>query len=103
MASVLYGAGLRLTECARLRVKDVDFTQRMITVRDGKGRKDRVTVLPEKLGEPLTAHLQRMRSQHELDLRTGAGSVELPQAMAEKYPRASATPGEMAELVMSSW
>jgi len=89
MASLLYGAGLRLMECARLRVKDVDFAERVITVRDGKGSKDRVTVLPERLGEPLTAYLQRTRSQHELELRTGAGSVELPQAMAVKYPRAA--------------
>ena len=88
MAGLMYGAGLRLLECARLRVKDLDFTRGEITVRDGKGQKDRVTVLPAKLGPPLQAHLERVRRQHEADLRAGLGSVELPDALERKYPRA---------------
>ncbi len=88
MASLLYGGGLRLMECARLRVKDIDFTRGEITVRDGKGRKDRVTVLPARLQAPLRLHLERVREQHREDLAAGAGSVELPDALARKYPRA---------------
>jgi len=89
MASLMYGAGLRLLECARLRVKDIDFERREITVRDGKGRKDRVTVLPESLGPPLKAHLERVRRWHNRDLDAGAGHVELPDALERKYPLAS--------------
>jgi integrase len=88
MASLLYGAGLRLLECCRLRVKDVDLVKREIVVRDGKGGKDRVTLLPEKVAEPLRAHLEMVRKQHEADLASGAGSVELPWAIERKYPRA---------------
>jgi integron integrase len=88
MASLMYGAGLRLLECARLRVKDIDFTRGEISVRDGKGRKDRVTMLPDVLKEPLRSHLDRVRRQHLLDLRAGSGSVALPGALARKYPRA---------------
>jgi integron integrase len=88
MASLLYGAGLRLLECARLRVKDVDFHRREITVRSGKGDKDRVTLLPRKVTRPLEAHLGRVRQQHQLDLKRGLGSVWLPHALARKYPRA---------------
>ena len=88
MASLLYGAGLRLLECARLRVKDVDLERREIVVRDGKGGKDRVTLLPESLHDPLRAHLERMRRQHQSDLAGGTGSVELPTALERKYPRA---------------
>jgi integron integrase len=88
MASLLYGSGLRVLECARLRVKDVDFSRGEITVRDGKGQKDRVTVLPAKLTESLRRHVERVRRQHEADLAVGAGSVELPDALARKYPRA---------------
>ena len=88
MASLLYGAGLRLLECCRLRVKDVDLVKRGIVVRDGKGGKDRVTLLPEKVAEPLRAHLRMVRKQHEADLAGGAGSVELPWAVERKYPRA---------------
>lgn len=87
MASLLYGAGLRLLECCRLRVKDVDLERREIKVRDGKGAKDRVTILPAKVVEPLAAHLEPRRHQHEDDLRRGAGSVELPTALERKYPR----------------
>ncbi|MFH1679542.1 MAG: integron integrase [Candidatus Eisenbacteria bacterium] len=88
MASLLYGAGLRLLECARLRVKDVDFARREITVRDGKGRKDRITMLPAATMKPLQAHLERVRGRHEADLRKGLGSVELPDALERKFPRA---------------
>lgn len=88
MASLLYGAGLRLMECARLRVKDIDFERREITVRDGKGKKDRITMLPESLREPLSIHLRKTKAQHDEDLRRGRGSVELPDALQRKYPRA---------------
>ena len=89
MASLLYGAGLRLLECARLRVKDVDFELREIVVRDGKGRKDRITLLPIGLKRPLHEHLVRVRLQHERDLLTGRGLVTLPDALRRKYPSAS--------------
>ena len=89
MATLLYGAGLRLLECCRLRVKDMDFDRREITVRDGKGGKDRVTLLPERTAAPLAAHVERVRRQHEGDLRAGNGSVELPAALERKYPRAA--------------
>ena len=88
MASLLYGAGLRLLECCRLRVKDVDLVKRKIVVRDGMGGKDRVTLLPGKVVEPLRAHLEMVRGQHGADLAQGAGSVELPWAIERKYPRA---------------
>jgi len=88
LASLLYGAGLRVIECLRLRVKDVDLGYRQILVRDGKGEKDRVTMLPEKLAEPLRAHLERVRLVHARDLREGHGEVDLPYALARKYPRA---------------
>jgi integron integrase len=89
MASLMYGSGLRLLESLRLRVKDVDFSGGTITVRNGKGAKDRVTVLPRKLAEPLKAHLDRVRRQHEADLSRGDGSVALPGELARKYPRAA--------------
>ena len=88
MAVLLYGAGLRLLECARLRVKDVDFATNQIVVRSGKGDKDRVTMLPAAVKTSLAAHLQAARLQHEADLRHGAGWVELPWALARKYPNA---------------
>lgn len=87
MASLLYDAGLRLLECARLRIKDVDLDRREILVRDGKGRKDQVTLLPESLRVPILEHLERMRRQHQNDLSRGRGSVELPTALERKYPR----------------
>src|SRR5262249_17584628 len=87
MASLLYGSGLRLLECTCLRVKD-DFERREVLVRDGEGRKDRITMLPEGLLEPLRAHLEEMRKQHEADLQHGAGWVELPEALGRKYPNA---------------
>lgn len=89
MARLLYGAGLRLMECLRLRVKDVDFEYRQITVRDGKGAKDRVTMLPEALVEPLRAHLARVKALHEADLAAGHGDVYLPFALERKYPTAN--------------
>jgi len=89
MASLMYGAGLRLLECARLRIKDVDFAMGEITVRDGKGRKDRVTMLPYALRAPLAEHVERVKRQHETDLRRKLGSVELPDSLDRKYPRAA--------------
>jgi len=89
MSALMYGAGLRLLECARLRVKDVDFDRGEITVRDGKGRKDRMTLLPSTLPPPLTAYLQRVRRLYEADRLEGAGHVALPDALDRKYPRAS--------------
>ncbi|PYM15956.1 MAG: integron integrase [Candidatus Rokuibacteriota bacterium] len=88
MAVLLYGAGLRLLECCRLRMKDVDFATNQIVIRDGKGRKDRVTMLPAAIKPGLIAHVERVRKQHEADLRHGAGWVELPGALARKYPNA---------------
>lgn len=89
VANLLYGAGLRLREALRLRVKDVDFEYRQIIVRDGKGAKDRVTVLPETAIAPLTKHLWRVRLLHEEDLRLGFGEVYLPFALERKYPNAN--------------
>ena len=89
MASLLYGSGLRLRECLRLRVKDVDFEYRQIMVRDGKGAKDRVTMLPASLVEPLREHLAGTRKLHERDLAEGCGDVELPDALQRKYPKAA--------------
>jgi integron integrase len=88
MAGLLYGSGLRLLECARLRVQDIDFAVHQIIVRNGKGAKDRVTVLPNVAREPLTRHLLTVKRQHEADLALGAGWVELPWALARKYPNA---------------
>lgn len=88
MASLLYGAGLRLIECARLRIKDVDFERREICVRDGKGRKDRRAPLPVSIVAELRNHLAQVQRQHEADVRAGAGYVELPGALRRKYPKA---------------
>lgn len=88
MASLLYGAGLRLLECCRLRTKDLDFERREILLRNGKGRKDRVTMLPESLASDLTTHLEGVQELHCKDLADGMGSVELPAALERKYPRA---------------
>ena len=89
MASLLYGAGLRLMECMRLRVKDIEFTRREILVRDGKGSKDRVTMLPTALVNPLRTHLARVRECHTQDLAQGFGRVYMPTALAVKYPNAA--------------
>jgi len=88
MALLLYGAGLRLLECCRLRVKDVDFATNQIVIRDGKGRKDRVTMLPAAVKTLLMTHIDHVRAQHQADLRRGAGWVELPGALLRKYPNA---------------
>ncbi len=88
MLRLLYGSGLRLMECTRLRVKDVDFGQGQILVRDGKGDKDRVTMLPQSLVEPLQTHLQRVQVLHQHDIEEGYGEVYLPYALDRKYPHA---------------
>jgi integron integrase len=88
MASLLYGSGLRLLECVGLRVKDVDLEAADLRVRDGKGRKDRVTMLPTALRHPLRAHLDGVRVLHRRDLAQGRGWVALPDALGRKYPNA---------------
>ena len=89
IAQLLYGTGMRLLEALRLRVKDVEFARREIVVREGKGNKDRVTVLPENLMAPLQAQLQKDRELHEKDVAAGLGRVYLPHALAAKYPQAA--------------
>ena len=98
MANLMYGAGLRLMpacrargagrECLRLRVQDIDCTANQITVRDGKGAKDRITMLPESLKAPLQEHLRKVRTTHEQDLSEGYGRVQMPNALDRKYPNA---------------
>ena len=88
MVRLLYGAGLRQIECLSLRVKDIDFAYRQILVRDGKGAKDRATMLPENLVQPLQRHLGKVRLLHGRDLKDGFGEARLPFALARKYPRA---------------
>jgi integron integrase len=88
MAILLYGAGLRLLECAHLRIKDVDFATNQIVVRAGKGDRDRVTMLPDAVKPALARHLESVKRQHEADLAHGAGWVELPWALGRKYPNA---------------
>lgn len=89
VVSLLYGTGMRLLEGLRLRVKDVEFARREIIVREGKGNKDRVTVLPENLILPLKTHLEKVKALHERDLGAGFGEVYLPDALAVKYPNAA--------------
>jgi integron integrase len=89
MAGLLYGSGLRVLECARLRVKDVDFAAGHLLIRDGKGRKDRLTLLPALLRPPLKRQLAMSQMLHQDDLRKGAGHVALPGALARKFPNAS--------------
>lgn len=88
MAMLLYGSGLRLMDCCRLRIKDLDFSQNQIVVRNGKGEKDRVTMLPATVKEPFLQHLREVKCQHEEDLRRGRGRVSLPYALERKYPNA---------------
>jgi integron integrase len=88
VATLLYGSGLRLLEGLRVRVKDIDFGANQITVRSGKGQKDRVTMLPAALKDPLLRHLETVRLQHQQDFARDAGWVELPLALARKYPNA---------------
>ncbi len=85
---LLYGTGMRLLECLRLRVKDVDFGRGVLVIHDGKGAKDRVTMLPESVRAELQRHLERVKAQHEADLRAGLGRVALPQALARKFQHA---------------
>jgi len=87
-AMLMYGAGLRLLECLTLRVKDIDFGYRQITVRGGKGNKDRITVLPASVGPRLKLHLEDVRIIFEKDLKEGGGCVKLPKALGRKYPNA---------------
>ena len=88
-ATLLYGAGLRLMECLRLRVKDLDFERGQLVVRQGKGRRDRATTLPSRLREPLERHLRSVRDLHRRDLQQGYAGVPLPDALALKYPNAA--------------
>jgi integron integrase len=88
MAELLYGSGLRLMECLRLRVKDIDFGYNQITVRDGKGYRDRITLLPQRLRKPLRLHLERVKELHQQDLAVGRGRVYLPNALSEKFKNA---------------
>ena len=88
MATLLYGAGLRLMECIRLRVKDIDFAYNQIVVRDGKGQKDRVTMLPQHVKAALQQHLQDVKHLHTQALTTDGGAVYLPYALARKYSNA---------------
>jgi integron integrase len=89
LASLLYGTGMRLMECLRLRIKDVDFARMEITVRDGKGSKDRHTMLPRSLLEPMHREVERAQVLHESDVAAGFGRVWLPHALARKYPLAA--------------
>lgn len=89
IAYLMYGAGLRLMECLRLRIQDLDFSKNQIIVRSGKGDKDRITMFPESVKKPLTEHLNKVKKIHESDLANGFGRVLLPDALARKYPNAS--------------
>lgn len=89
MANLLYGAGLRLSECLQLRVKDIDFEYNQITVGDSKGNKDRTTMLPQVIKQPLQEHLKTVKKLHDKDLKDGFGSDYLPYALERKYPNAS--------------
>ena len=89
MAGLLYGSGLRLMECVRLRVKDIDFGYAQLTVREGKGGKDRITILPVNLAPALQRHLQKVKAQHEQDIDDGFGHVHLPDALTRKFPSAA--------------
>ena len=88
MTQLLYGGGLRLNECLQLRVKDIDFDYRQLVIRDPKGARDRFTILPATVIEPLKEHLARVKRQHQEDLARGYGAVHLPFALATKYPNA---------------
>jgi integron integrase len=88
MTELLYGSGLRLMECLRLRVKDIDFGYNRITVRDGKGMRERVALLPQRVRRPLGAHLDHVKEIHRQDLARGGGKVYLPFALKRKYPNA---------------
>ncbi|MDX8411084.1 MAG: integron integrase, partial [Mariprofundaceae bacterium] len=89
MVKLLYGSGMRMSELLRLRIQDIDFDQRLIAVHAAKGDKDRTTLLPESLIEPLKIHMKKVRALHEQDLKEGFGAVWLPGALARKYPNAA--------------
>jgi integron integrase len=93
MARLLYGGGLRLLECIRLRIQDVDFGQNLIFVRGGKGGKDRTTILPRNLRDALQAQIEAVKALHHQDLEEGFGAVYLPEALARKYPKAARETG----------
>jgi integron integrase len=88
VACLLYGSGLRVLEALRLRIKDIDLVHHTVVVRNGKGAKDRITLLPESLRGPLASHLEMVRERHEYAMAHGFGGVELPHALVRKYPRA---------------
>lgn len=90
MAALMYGTGMRLMECLRLRVKDIDFGSNQITIREGKGDKDRITMLPGIVRKPLVDHLERVKKIHDRDLADGYGRVVMPNAVDRKYPNAPA-------------
>ena len=89
IAKLLYGCGLRISECLRLRIQDLDFEMNSVTVRSGKGDKDRITTFPPSLRTPLETHLKKVKLTHDKDLADGFGSVYLPHALERKYPNAS--------------
>ena len=93
MARLLYGSGLRLLECIRLRIQDVDFGQNLIFVRGAKGGKDRTTILPRNLGAELEAQIEAVKALHLQDLEEGFGDVYIPEALARKYPKAARETG----------
>lgn len=89
IVSLLYGTGMRILEALRLRVKDIDFARKEILIRDGKGYKDRVMMLPVSLVLPLKKHLEKVKVLHDEDLAKGYGAVYMPQALGKKYPNAA--------------
>ena len=93
IVSLLYGTGMRLNECLNLRIKDVDFGMNQIIVRDGKGEKDRITLLPQKLLLPLEKQIEKVKNIHSSDLKNGFGRTVLPYALKNKYPNADKEPG----------
>ena len=92
VAMLIYGAGLRISEALRLRIKDIDFGMQQLIVREGKGGKDRITLLPDRLIEPLQKQIHSARLQHKVDIARGCGSVYMPAGLAKKYPNASQEP-----------
>lgn len=91
IAELIYGAGLRVSECVTLRIKDIDLTSKTVSIRNSKGSKDRTSVLPEQLVSPLRQHMLRVAELHRDDLARGAGLVPMPDALARKYPAASSS------------
>jgi integrase len=88
MAQLMYGCGLRLTECLRLRIKDVDLENDLLMVRSGKGEKDRALMIPEKIKGELSKHVASVKEIHDQDVKIGYGEVSLPDALEKKYPGA---------------